>query len=145
MRLCGFSVPILDACSIMLDSTPKAMAFSNMSMQKDCGGGIRLSWRWPWLAVIRTEVPIDQGEYKESQAPSSELNNHPLLLSILTFCTIMFSLLLFLFLGLVPHVFSMRGVVELNWDVTWVTASPDGFARPVVGINGQFPCPTINV
>lgn len=35
-------------------------------------------------------------------------------------------------------------VVSYNWDVTWVWANPDGaFARPVVGVNGQWPCPTI--
>ncbi|KAJ5958183.1 Multicopper oxidase type 2 [Penicillium vulpinum] len=35
--------------------------------------------------------------------------------------------------------------VYLNWNVTWVNASPDGFARPVIGINGQWPCPQIDV
>jgi iron transport multicopper oxidase len=29
------------------------------------------------------------------------------------------------------------------WDVTWVQAAPDGFSRPVIGINGQWPCPPI--
>jgi iron transport multicopper oxidase len=33
--------------------------------------------------------------------------------------------------------------VELNWDITWVSAAPDGFTRPVIGINGQWPCPAI--
>ncbi|TKA51718.1 hypothetical protein B0A49_08949 [Cryomyces minteri] len=33
--------------------------------------------------------------------------------------------------------------VVYNWDITWVNASPDGFSRPVIGINGQWPCPTI--
>ncbi|KAK5018444.1 hypothetical protein LTR16_002153 [Cryomyces antarcticus] len=33
--------------------------------------------------------------------------------------------------------------VVYNWDITWVHASPDGFSRPVIGINGQWPCPTI--
>jgi iron transport multicopper oxidase len=33
--------------------------------------------------------------------------------------------------------------VTYNWDVTWVWASPDGFGRPVIGINDQFPCPPI--
>lgn len=33
--------------------------------------------------------------------------------------------------------------VPYNWDVTWVNASPDGFERPVIGINGAWPCPTI--
>jgi iron transport multicopper oxidase len=30
-----------------------------------------------------------------------------------------------------------------NWDITWVNAAPDGFTRPVIGINGQWPLPTI--
>jgi iron transport multicopper oxidase len=31
-----------------------------------------------------------------------------------------------------------------NWDITWVTANPDGlFPRPVIGINNQWPCPKI--
>jgi iron transport multicopper oxidase len=36
--------------------------------------------------------------------------------------------------------------VKYDWELTWVNANPDGrFARPVIGVNGQFPCPTINV
>jgi iron transport multicopper oxidase len=31
-----------------------------------------------------------------------------------------------------------------NWATTWVRAAPDGFARPVIGINGVWPPPTIN-
>ena len=31
-----------------------------------------------------------------------------------------------------------------NWDVTWVSRNPDGLhQRPVIGINGQWPVPTI--
>lgn len=30
-----------------------------------------------------------------------------------------------------------------EWNTTWVNAAPDGFSRPVVGINGVWPCPTI--
>ncbi|KAL2023155.1 hypothetical protein VTK56DRAFT_3761 [Thermocarpiscus australiensis] len=33
--------------------------------------------------------------------------------------------------------------VTNDWQVTWVWASPDGFGRPVIGINGHWPCPTI--
>jgi len=33
--------------------------------------------------------------------------------------------------------------VTYNWDVTWVWASPDGFGRAVIGINNQWPCPTL--
>ncbi|KAJ5451547.1 Multicopper oxidase type 2 [Penicillium cf. griseofulvum] len=35
--------------------------------------------------------------------------------------------------------------VYLKWNVTWVNAAPDGFERPVIGINGQWPCPQIDV
>lgn len=35
--------------------------------------------------------------------------------------------------------------VYLSWNVTWVNAAPDGFERPVIGINGQWPCPQIDV
>ncbi|KAK0638799.1 Cupredoxin [Cercophora newfieldiana] len=33
--------------------------------------------------------------------------------------------------------------VSYNFDITWVWAAPDGFGRPVVGVNNQWPCPTI--
>jgi iron transport multicopper oxidase len=32
---------------------------------------------------------------------------------------------------------------SFKWSTTWVNAAPDGFSRPVVGINGVWPCPTI--
>jgi iron transport multicopper oxidase len=35
--------------------------------------------------------------------------------------------------------------VYLDWNVTWVNAAPDGFERPVIGINGEWPCPQIDV
>ncbi|KAJ5832021.1 CAZyme family AA1 [Penicillium riverlandense] len=35
--------------------------------------------------------------------------------------------------------------VYLKWDVTWVNAAPDGFERPVIGINDQWPCPQVDV
>ncbi|CAI7570555.1 unnamed protein product [Penicillium pancosmium] len=35
--------------------------------------------------------------------------------------------------------------VYLDWNVTWVNASPDGFERPVIGINNQWPCPQVDV
>ncbi|KAF2670525.1 hypothetical protein BT63DRAFT_432740 [Microthyrium microscopicum] len=37
----------------------------------------------------------------------------------------------------------LADVVNLHWNITWVTAAPDGFARPVIGINGQWPCPEL--
>lgn len=33
--------------------------------------------------------------------------------------------------------------VTYNWDITWVRAAPDGFSRPVIGVNNVWPCPTI--
>lgn len=35
--------------------------------------------------------------------------------------------------------------VTLDWNVTWVWAAPDGYGRPVIGINGQWPPPQIHV
>ena len=35
--------------------------------------------------------------------------------------------------------------VYLDWNVTWVNAAPDGFERPVIGINGEWPCPQVDV
>jgi len=40
---------------------------------------------------------------------------------------------------------ALAKTVTYNWDVTWVWASPDGFGRPVVGINNHFPCPPMEV
>lgn len=37
----------------------------------------------------------------------------------------------------------LAATITYNWDATWVTANPDGFSRPVIGINGQWPCPSI--
>jgi iron transport multicopper oxidase len=30
-----------------------------------------------------------------------------------------------------------------QWDITWVDAAPDGFNRPVIGINGKWPPPVL--
>lgn len=35
--------------------------------------------------------------------------------------------------------------VYYDWHITWVNASPDGYERPVIGINNQWPCPQIDV
>jgi len=33
-----------------------------------------------------------------------------------------------------------------DYNITWVTANPDGlFNRPTIGVNGQWPIPTINI
>lgn len=44
---------------------------------------------------------------------------------------------------LIQSVVCRAAVVSYDWNVTWVSASPDGFQRPVIGINGEWPCPTI--
>lgn len=33
--------------------------------------------------------------------------------------------------------------VTYDFGVEWISAAPDGFTRPVIGINGEWPCPTI--
>lgn len=39
---------------------------------------------------------------------------------------------------------SLAATVTYNWNITWVSANPDGKqVRPVIGINGQWPCPAI--
>ncbi|KAI1142608.1 putative ferroxidase [Hypoxylon sp. FL0543] len=38
---------------------------------------------------------------------------------------------------------SLAKTVTYDWNVTWVLASPDGFTRPVIGINDEWPCPKI--
>ena len=35
--------------------------------------------------------------------------------------------------------------VYQTWDIDWINAAPDGVMRPVVGINGQWPCPQLDV
>ncbi|KAI1320225.1 hypothetical protein EDD11_001830 [Mortierella claussenii] len=41
---------------------------------------------------------------------------------------------------------AQASVVTYNWNITYVNANPDGlFERRVIGINGQFPPPAINV
>ncbi|KAI0514481.1 Cupredoxin [Xylaria bambusicola] len=37
----------------------------------------------------------------------------------------------------------LAATVTYNWEVTWVWAAPDGFGRPVIGINNTWPCPII--
>jgi iron transport multicopper oxidase len=41
--------------------------------------------------------------------------------------------------------FGLTETVTYNWDIGWVIAAPDGFSRQVIGINGQWPCPPIEV
>ncbi|KAI9695423.1 MAG: hypothetical protein M1820_008608 [Bogoriella megaspora] len=55
----------------------------------------------------------------------------------------------FLFAGvlLLPFgLISQAATVTYDWNITWVTANPDGaFDRPTIGINGQWPLPLVNV
>ena len=42
--------------------------------------------------------------------------------------------------------FAQAANVTFNWNITWVTANPDGaFDRPTIGINGQWPLPVVKV
>ena len=53
----------------------------------------------------------------------------------------MFALVLMLFgLGQL----ALAKTVYYEWNVTYVTAAPDGFERRVIGINGQWPCPQLD-
>jgi iron transport multicopper oxidase len=54
-------------------------------------------------------------------------------------------MLLFIFLLALQFIVATARTVYLNWDIDWVSAAPDGIHRPVVGINGQWPCPQIDI
>ncbi len=45
--------------------------------------------------------------------------------------------------GLLLATRALAGTVTATWDITWVNAAPDGFERPVIGVNGAWPCPTL--
>lgn len=34
-------------------------------------------------------------------------------------------------------------IITFDWSIDWVTAAPDKFSRRTIGINGQFPLPTM--
>ncbi|KAL8947295.1 MAG: hypothetical protein Q9222_006412 [Ikaeria aurantiellina] len=38
---------------------------------------------------------------------------------------------------------TIAATVTYDFNITWVTAQPDGFSRPTIGINGQWPIPQI--
>ncbi|TKX22821.1 iron transport multicopper oxidase FET3 [Elsinoe australis] len=41
---------------------------------------------------------------------------------------------------------ALAATVTYDWNITWVRANPDGaFERPVMGINGQWPLPVVNL
>ncbi|OLN85996.1 Iron transport multicopper oxidase FET3-like protein 2 [Colletotrichum chlorophyti] len=38
---------------------------------------------------------------------------------------------------------ALAATVTYNWEATWVNTAVNGVRRPVIGINGQWPCPKI--
>ncbi|KAK2000242.1 multicopper oxidase [Colletotrichum falcatum] len=38
---------------------------------------------------------------------------------------------------------ALAATVTYTWEATWVNVAPLGVSRPVIGINGQWPCPKI--
>ncbi|KAK2036389.1 multicopper oxidase [Colletotrichum somersetense] len=38
---------------------------------------------------------------------------------------------------------ALAATVTYTWEATWVNVAPLGISRPVIGINGQWPCPKI--
>jgi iron transport multicopper oxidase len=52
------------------------------------------------------------------------------------------SLTTFLFLALSASLATCK-TITYNWSIDFVNAAPDNFTRQVIGINGQWPCPTI--
>ncbi|KAI8953476.1 Cupredoxin [Xylaria longipes] len=56
----------------------------------------------------------------------------------------MYQIFLGLLFALLFSVVAVRtATVTYNWEVTWVWAAPNGFGRPVIGINNAWPCPVI--
>ena len=54
------------------------------------------------------------------------------------------TLLLLLPHGLIPG--ANAATRHFDWNIGWVNANPDGQAeRPVIGINGQWPIPLLNI
>jgi iron transport multicopper oxidase len=54
------------------------------------------------------------------------------------------TLLLLLPAGLIPA--ANADTVTYDWNIGWTTANPDGQAeRRVIGINGQWPIPLLNI
>ncbi|KAE8367391.1 Cupredoxin [Aspergillus caelatus] len=53
---------------------------------------------------------------------------------------------LFWLVGFLVHILSVSAkTLNYEWNITWVSANPDGLQeRPVIGINGQWPLPVLN-
>ena len=47
------------------------------------------------------------------------------------------------FVGLLS--FASANVVELTWNLGWKWLAPDGFGRPIITVNGQWPAPLVRV
>jgi iron transport multicopper oxidase len=65
--------------------------------------------------------------------------------NILTCIVKMFSKLS-VYVAVVASLFAavtQAAVVEQTWTVSWMTGAPDGYTRSVIGINGQWPPPTL--
>ena len=45
----------------------------------------------------------------------------------------------------VAQVLGTHRTKTFKWEMSYILAAPNGFARPVIGVNGQFPPPTIYV
>ena len=52
--------------------------------------------------------------------------------------------LLFHLISLICLHLADAATVTYDFNITWLTASPDGVSRPVIGINGQWPIPQID-
>ncbi|GMG15697.1 unnamed protein product [Aspergillus oryzae var. brunneus] len=54
---------------------------------------------------------------------------------------------LFWLVGFLVHILSVSAkTLNYEWNITWVLANPDGLQeRPVIGINGQWPLPVLNL
>lgn len=62
----------------------------------------------------------------------------------LSLSNFLITLLLLLAGGLIPA--ARADTVTYDWNVSWVNANPDGqFERRVIGINGQWPIPLLNI
>lgn len=62
----------------------------------------------------------------------------------LSLSNFLITLLLLLADGLLPAVGA--DTVTYDWNIGWITANPDGqHERRVIGINGQWPMPLLNI
>lgn len=57
----------------------------------------------------------------------------------------LFAMLAFSFLLLGLCQLAVAKVAFYDWSIDWVSAAPDGFTRPVIGINGQWPPPEVHI